>query len=131
MLDGLQKELLSITNESKAKAAGDAEVKKEEESSESEGEWMEMGENNRAIKHNNDETGNMEKSFVTDIFGGIFKSELTAQGKTHTSATYEPFYVINLDISQVDTVIDALKLFFSEEELSGILCYNYINRLCR
>jgi len=114
LLDGMHKELLAIK---KSDPKFTENLENSEESSDSENEWMEMGEK-KIIKHNNDETGNMEKTIISDIFGGMFRTELTATGKGHTTATYEPFYLISLDISQSDTVLKALKGFFSEEELS-------------
>eukprot|EP01022_Parablepharisma_sp_SALTPOND_P003519 TRINITY_DN1142_c0_g1_i2.p1 TRINITY_DN1142_c0_g1~~TRINITY_DN1142_c0_g1_i2.p1 ORF type:complete len:572 (-),score=98.62 TRINITY_DN1142_c0_g1_i2:12307-13917(-) len=112
LLDGMHKEFLSVQGRKKSQDSA-----AESESEEDEDEWMEMGDK-KVIKHNNAETANMEKSFITDIFGGIFKSELTAHGKSHTTATYEPFYLISLDISQADTVPKAMQYFFREEELS-------------
>jgi len=107
LLDGMHKELLTI----QAKDGQD------EEEVKSDDEWMEMGEK-KVIKYNNAETGNIEKSLISDIFGGIFKSELNVQGKVHSTATYEPFYLLSLDISKTDTISKAMKLFFQEEELS-------------
>ena len=80
---------------------------------------MEMGARAKLIKHNNSASGDMEKSLVTDIFGGIFKSEFEAHGKPQISATFEPFYLLNLDISHTDNLITALELYFKDQEIEG------------
>lgn len=107
LLDGMHKELLSIQTKSE----------QPEESKSDDDDWMEMGDK-KVIKYNNSETGNLEKSLISDIFGGIFKSELTVSGKVHSTATYEPFYLLSLDISQSDSIPKAMRLFFQREELS-------------
>ncbi len=117
LLDGLHKEFLAISKETPKKEAIAATEQNSDEGSDDE--WTEMGDRGKVIKHNNDETGNMEKSFVTDIFGGLFKSELTAHGKAHVTATYEPFYLLSLDIVDVENVSRAFDNFFKEEELNG------------
>eukprot|EP00826_Nyctotherus_ovalis_P010791 TRINITY_DN12824_c0_g1_i7.p1 TRINITY_DN12824_c0_g1~~TRINITY_DN12824_c0_g1_i7.p1 ORF type:complete len:507 (-),score=120.47 TRINITY_DN12824_c0_g1_i7:58-1578(-) len=107
LLDGMHKELLSIKTKSE----------QPEESKSDDDDWMEMGDK-KVIKYNNSETGNSEKSLISDIFGGIFKSELTVSGKVHSTATYEPFYLLSLDISQSDSIPKAMQFFFRQEELS-------------
>jgi len=129
LLDGMHKEMLALAKEapsgevpSQAVPSPEAKLETKSETNDREDAdegWMEMGVRSKAIKHNNSASGDMEKSLVTDIFGGVFKSEFRAQGKPLISATFEPFYLINLDISQAQTVAQGLRVYFQDQEVEG------------
>jgi len=49
-----------------------------------------------SVQHNKDEI--MEQSIVRDIFGGELKTEFIIENTKKVNVTYEPFYVLNLEI---------------------------------
>ncbi len=64
----------------------------------------------------------MQGSVVRDIFSGIIKTELTVEGSAKPSVSYEPFYVLNLEIPR-DTgdLQSCLQSYFTEKKISDYM----------
>ena len=60
----------------------------------------------------------MQQSVIRDIFSGVVKTDLTVEGSNKPSVTYEPFYILNLEIPR-DTgdLQSCLKSFFEEKRI--------------
>lgn len=71
------------------------------------GEWAETGENNKKLKFNNhDLLSNIENSIIRDIFGGIIRNEFNVEGSRHSSITFDPCFVLSLDILYDECTIE-------------------------
>jgi ubiquitin C-terminal hydrolase len=55
---------------------------------------------------------------IRDIFGGLLKNEFHIEGSKKVSVTYEPFFVLNLEISNSETIDDCLFNFFHEKKIN-------------
>lgn len=92
---------------------------KEENNEESDNEWSEVGANNKKI--NIKRTVEIEPTPLTEIFGGQFKSVLTipkSASQSHKSITLDPFQNLQLDISEAETIEEAMMNLNSIETIS-------------
>ena len=61
-----------------------------------EAEWAEVGVKEKSQQENQEQI--LQQSVIRDIFSGVVKTDLTVEGSTKPSVTYEPFYILNLEI---------------------------------
>lgn len=66
----------------------------------------------------NNKTSKIESSLIRDIFGGVLRTDLFVEGSRQTSVTYEPFFILNLEISRCYNLNDCLSSFFQERKIS-------------
>ncbi|KAM0279225.1 hypothetical protein ACHAQH_004682 [Verticillium albo-atrum] len=80
--------------------------------------WLEVGAKQRAAVTRS--SGASSSTPITQIFGGLLRSELRVTGK-QDSITTEPYQALQLDIgaSDVRNVVDALKRLTAHEKLEG------------
>ncbi len=111
VLDSLQKELIQF----------DMNKKKIEENPTKEPEdWVEVGKGKKQMVYNNDkENSNLVPTVLTKIFGGIYKNEFKLEGRSQISITFQPFFLLNLDITKEKTLEASLEHFFKVEEING------------
>lgn len=62
-------------------------------------EWQEVGVGNQQKRFNNNEESLTKGSLINDIFGGLLRTEFHVEGRKHTNITFEPFFMLNLEIS--------------------------------
>lgn len=55
-----------------------------------------MGLRETSVQENKSEI--LEPSIIRDIFGGVLRTELHVDGTKIVHTSYEPFYVLNLEI---------------------------------
>ncbi|EGY13521.1 ubiquitin carboxyl-terminal hydrolase [Verticillium dahliae VdLs.17] len=80
--------------------------------------WLEVGAKQRAAVTRS--SGASSSTPITQIFGGLLRSELRVTGK-QDSITTEPYQALQLDIgaNDVRNVVDALKRLTAHEKLEG------------
>ncbi|KAF3353613.1 60S acidic ribosomal protein P2 [Verticillium dahliae VDG1] len=80
--------------------------------------WLEVGAKQRAAVTRS--SGASSSTPITQIFGGLLRSELRVSGK-QDSITTEPYQALQLDIgaNDVRNVVDALKRLTAHEKLEG------------
>lgn len=54
---------------------------------------------------------------VRDIFGGLIRTEFHVEGRKHTNVTFEPFFVLNLEITKCEDLESCLSSFFDQAPL--------------
>lgn len=82
--------------------------------------WAEVGAKERTNQDNQEEI--MQKSVIRDIFGGVLKTELIVEGSNKTSVSFEPFYVLNLEIPRNSIDIKAcLHSYFNEKKIHDFM----------
>lgn len=55
---------------------------------------------------------------MRDIFGGLIRTEFHVEGRKHTNVTFEPFFVLNLEITKCEDLESCLSSFFDQIPLS-------------
>lgn len=95
----------AFNGNSETKASGDDDV------------WTEMTRNGKSVEIRG---GEFAQSGVTDIFGGQLRSEVR-RGRSKTSVTREPFFILSLDIENglIRDVEHALCAYFEPELVEG------------
>lgn len=80
--------------------------------------WVEVGKHNRHI-HSRHAGNTVVETPISHIFGGRFKSVLSAPNQKSPSVTYDPFQHVQLDISEdnVNSIQDALDFLFHPETI--------------
>lgn len=57
-----------------------------------------------------------DRSIVSDVFGGVVRSEFHVEGSRRHTVTYDPFFVLSLPIVYDECSIeDCLKAYFEPE----------------
>lgn len=64
------------------------------------------------MRFNNDEDTLSRASLVRDIFGGLIRTEFHVEGRKHTNVSFEPFFVLNLEITKCEDLESCLGSFF-------------------
>lgn len=60
-----------------------------------------------------------DRSIVSDVFGGIVRSEFHVEGSRQHSVTFEPFFVLSLPVLDNESSIeDCLTAYFQEEPVT-------------
>jgi len=54
---------------------------------------------------------------IRDIFGGLLRTEFHVEGSKKVSVTYEPFFVLNLEITKCEDLQSCLYSFFTEKRI--------------
>ncbi len=54
---------------------------------------------------------------IKDIFGGLMRSELSIEKSKKVSVTYEPFFMLNLELVREESVESCLDAFFADKKL--------------
>lgn len=91
----------------------------QEETKQTEDEWKEVGEKNVVKTFNNDHVITQRtRSLISDIFGGLIRTELTVEGSKTVSITLEQFFMLNLEISRCEEIENCLESFFTERVLN-------------
>lgn len=95
----------ALNGNSETKASGDDDV------------WTEMTRNGKSVEIRG---GEFAQSGVTNIFGGQLRSEVR-RGRSKTSVTREPFFILSLDIENgmIRDVEHALCAYFEPELVEG------------
>lgn len=67
---------------------------------------------------------------MKEIFGGRIRTELHVQGSKSVSVTFEPFFILHLEITKCEDLENCLYQFFLEKKLNdykvdGVLTYAY------
>jgi ubiquitin C-terminal hydrolase len=106
MLDLLHDELKLIRDE------------KEEAKSNQGGDWNMISEKAKGTMNFNNQSSKIDESLIRDIFGGVLRTELHVEGSRQTSVTFEPFFILNLEISKCYDLESCLCSFFDERRLS-------------
>lgn len=98
-----------ILDESKAKASKDDQ------------EWNETGaKNQKVVFRDKDIRNNIENSIIRDIFGGILRTELHVNGSRSNSVSFDPCFVLTLDIVEDECSIeDCLDAYFQNQQVEG------------
>jgi len=61
----------------------------------------------------------MQQSVIRDIFSGVVKTDLIVEGSTKASVTFEPFYILNLEIPRNTSDLNScLKSYFDEKKIT-------------
>jgi len=68
--------------------------------------------------HFNNDLKHYEPSLIRDIFGGVLRTEFHIENSKQVSVTYEPFFVISLEITKCEDLESCLFNFFSEKRLN-------------
>lgn len=85
---------------------------------ESKGAWNEVGAGSTQKRFNNTASSLTQESMVRDIFGGMMRTEFHVEGRKHTNVTFEPFFVLNLEITKCEDLESCLSSFFDQRPLS-------------
>ena len=85
------------------------------------GEWQEIGAGNQQKKFNNDESSLTKSSLVRDIFGGLLRTEFHVEGRKHVTVSFEPFFLLNLEISRCEDLESCLSSFFETKPLTDYM----------
>lgn len=60
-----------------------------------------------------------DRSIVSDVFGGVLRSEFHVEGSRQHSVTFEPFFVLSVPVTENESSIeDCLASYFQEEAVS-------------
>jgi ubiquitin C-terminal hydrolase len=87
--------------------------------------WMETDKKGTQMKLN-PESGNLKSTIISKIFGGVYKNKFKMQGCSQSSATFQPFFLINLDITKALSVQLCLDNFFKVQQINGNFYFNSI-----
>lgn len=79
-------------------------------------EWQETGNKNAKMHFNNDQL-NIAPSLIREIFGGVVRNEFHIEGSKQVSVTFEPFFILNLEISKCEDLESCLHSFFNAKRL--------------
>lgn len=91
-----------------------------DKASKDDSEWQEVGEHNLQKKFNNSEESLAQASLVRDIFGGLLRTELHVEGSKHLTVTFEPFFALNLEISnKYNDIESCLSSYFGAKPVDG------------
>jgi len=55
---------------------------------------------------------------IRDIFGGLLRTEFHIVGSKKASITYEPFFILNLEITKCEDLESCLYSFFNERRIN-------------
>ena len=61
----------------------------------------------------------IKQSPVFEIFGGMFRDDVTVEGKKKVNASLEPFFCISVDITDELTLKDSIHDYFQPEDIEG------------
>ena len=62
-------------------------------------EWHEVGQ--KKVHFNNDQN-TIQSSLIREVFGGVMRNEFTVMNSKQTSVNFEPFFIINLEITKCE-----------------------------
>ena len=66
--------------------------------------WKETGAKGSKMTFNNDINQQSQQSLISEIFGGVIRTEFNVEGSKNVSITLEPFFILNLEISKCEDV---------------------------
>jgi ubiquitin C-terminal hydrolase len=66
----------------------------------------------------NNDHSNIQPSLIRDIFGGVLRNEFHIERSNKTSVTFEPFFILNLEISRCEDLESCLQSFFNEKRIN-------------
>ena len=80
-----------------------------------------MGAKNKKIVFRDEDIQNqIENSIIRDIFGGILRTELAVEGARKTKVSFDPCFVLTLDIIGDEcTIEDCLDAYFQKQKVEG------------
>ncbi|CAN8326694.1 unnamed protein product [Cochlearia groenlandica] len=116
IMDQMHDELLKLREQSPKLTASNSLVVSSGDNDDDD-EWETVGPKNKSAVTR---TQSFVPSELSDIFGGMLRSEVKAMGNK-PSATLQPYLLLHLDIHPegVNTIEDALHLFSAPEDLEG------------
>ena len=77
-----------------------------------------MGSKNTKIQFNNHKDEMKQKrSLMKDIFGGVIRWERYQYGSKNVSVNFEPFFILQIEITRWEDLESCLDHFFSESRL--------------
>ena len=79
--------------------------------------WREVSIKSQKIVLNNDHS-NIQPSLIRDIFGGVLRNEFHVERSKQISVTFEPFFILNLEISRCEDLESCLQSFFNEKRIN-------------
>ncbi len=51
---------------------------------------------------------------IRDIFGGLLRTEFHVEGRKQVNVSFEPFFVLNLEITRCEELANCLESFFEK-----------------